>query len=110
MKNKTARMRYRIIVQEPVATQDDGGEPLLTWKDWLIDEPAEFTPTGGIEFMRGRQLEANTKAIFRVRYREGYHNQMSLLFNGERYGVTYVNPVDGMRRFIELIVSSGVAP
>jgi SPP1 family predicted phage head-tail adaptor len=108
-KNKAARMRYRVDIQHPIETLDVGGEPLVTWQNFASREPAEYTPTGGIEFMRGRQLEANTKAVFRIRYRDGYSTQMRVVFQGKNFGITYVNPVDGMRRFIELFVSEGAA-
>ena len=106
MKNKTGAMRYRIDVKEQVETLDDTGEPVVTWVDFLVEEPAEFIPTGGLESYRGKQLEAGTKAIFRVRYREGYTTQMSFIFDGTRYGITHINPVDGMRRYLDLLVAT----
>ena len=56
--------------------------------------------------MRGRQLEAGTKAIFRVRYRPGYTPEMRIQYDGNNYGITYVNQVDGLRRYIELVCTS----
>lgn len=106
MIKKTSSMRQRITIQQPIETQDETGQPVVTWSNFLTNEPAEFTPTGGIESMRGRQLEAKTKAIFRVRYRSGYTTQMKVVFDGVSYGITYVNQVDGLRRHIELMVTS----
>lgn len=55
--------------------------------------------------MRGRQLSAGTRAIFRVRYRAGYTPQMKVVYNGTSYGITYVNE-DGYRRYTELVCVS----
>ena len=94
-------MRERITVQQ--ATVDDStGEPSRTWTDWLTNEPAAYMPTAGGETIRGRQLSAEISAVFTVRYRAGYSPQMRVVHNGQTYGVVYVKPVDGGRRFLEL--------
>lgn len=103
---KANRKRYRILIQEPVEALDTAGQPIVTWEDFLADEPAEFTPMGGVEVMRGRQLEAGTKAVFKVNFRTGYTTQMRVLHDGSYYGITHVNPVNGMRRELELITKS----
>jgi SPP1 family predicted phage head-tail adaptor len=56
--------------------------------------------------MRGRQLEAGTRAVFRVRYRSGYTVQMRVVYQGETYGITAVNMVDGLRNYIDIICSA----
>ena len=96
-------MRQRCTVQQVTETQDDSGQPVVTWSDYVVDEPCQFIPTGGTESMRGRQLEAGTKAIFRVRYRSGYQPEMRIVYGSTNYGITYVNPVDGLRRYVELV-------
>lgn len=99
-------MRHRITIMEPVETQDDTGQPIVTWANFGVDEPAKFTPTSGVETMRGRQLVANTKGIFVVRFREGYTDKMRITHEGSTYGITFINNIDGLRKFIELFVSS----
>jgi SPP1 family predicted phage head-tail adaptor len=56
--------------------------------------------------MRGRQLEAGTRAVFRVRYRSGYTVQMRVVYQGETYGITAVNMVDGLRNYIDIICAA----
>jgi len=103
----TARLTDRVWIQEAVETQDDTGQPVVSWKTFLSREPAEFIPTGGQETLRGKQLEAGTRAIFVVRAKHGYNEQMSVLVKtkcGEqRYGITYINPVGGGNRYLELV-------
>ena len=96
-------MRHRCTIQQVTETQDDSGQPVVTWSNYVVDEPCQFIPTGGTESMRGRQLEAGTKAIFRVRYRSGYQPEMRIVYGSTNYGITYVNPVDVLRRYVELV-------
>jgi SPP1 family predicted phage head-tail adaptor len=96
-------MRHRCTIQQVTETQDASGQPVVSWSDFVVDEPCQFIPTGGSETMRGRQLEAGTKAIFRVRFRSGYQPEMRIVFNSTNYGITYVNQIDGLRRYLELV-------
>lgn len=100
---KVGAMRQRCTVQQVTETQDASGQPVVTWSNYVVDEPCQFIPTGGTETMRGRQLEAATKAIFRVRFRSGYQPEMRVVYGSTNYGITYVNQVDGLRRYIELV-------
>ncbi len=99
-------MRHRVTIQQPTEEQDETGQPIVTWSNWITGEPAEFKPTGGTESMRGEQLEANVKGIFRVRWRNGYTHQMRVVHSGVNYGILYVNPVEGGRRYIDLMVTA----
>lgn len=105
---KRYRKRYRVDIETPTETQDSTGQPIVSWGSFITDEPAEYIPTGGTESMRGRQLEAGTTAVFRVNYREGYTRQMRLLFRGDYYGITHINPVEGMFRELELLTKAVV--
>ena len=106
---RTGAMRNRCTIQQPTETVDAAGQPVVSWAAYVVDEPCQFTPTAGIESMRGRQLEAGTRAVFRVRYRSGYTVQMRIVYQGETYGITAVNMVDGLRNYID-IISSAVLP
>jgi SPP1 family predicted phage head-tail adaptor len=98
--------RHRITFQQPTETQDSTGQPVVTWSNFRTNEPADFTPTGGTESMRGRQLEAGTKGIFVVNYRTGYTTKMQIVHDGVSYGISNIQPVDGLRREIEIMVKS----
>jgi len=100
---KVGAMRQRCTVQQVTETQDNAGQPVVSWSNYVVDEPCQFIPTGGNETMRGRQLEAGTKAIFRVRFRSGYQPEMRIVYGSTNYGITYVNQIDGLRRYIELV-------
>lgn len=98
--------RHRITIQEPIETQDSNGQPVVVWQNFRTNEPADFMPTGGMEVMRGRQLESGTKGVFRVNYRTGYTTQQRVVFNDINYGISHVNQVDGLRYEIELMVKT----
>lgn len=98
--------RHRIDFETPVETQDATGESRIDWRPFLESEPAEFTSLSGIESVRGRQLEAQTKAIFKVNNREGYTTKMRIKFEGRIYGITHINPIGVMRRELEILVTT----
>jgi len=99
---KLGNMRHRCTVQNPVETVAEFGQPVVTWTDLYVNEPCAFELTGGVEQMRGRQLEASVKAVVTVRYRSGYNIRQSLTLDGTRYGITHINPVGGINRYLEL--------
>ena len=104
--SNAANKRHRIDFETPVETQDDTGEARVEWSRFRCAEPAEFTSLSGIESVRGRQLEAQTKAIFKVNNREGYTTKMRIKFEGRIYGITHINPIGVMRRELEILVTT----
>jgi SPP1 family predicted phage head-tail adaptor len=100
------RKRHRITFKQPTTSQDASGQPNVTWSVFRENEPAEFTPMAGVESMRGRQLEAGTKGVFRINYRTGYTTQMKIVHDDVEYGIVAINQVDGLRREMEVMVRS----
>lgn len=101
------QLRHRCTVQAPVtSTQATGQAKVTSWSNVFENEPCRFEATAGTESMRGRQLEANTVALFVVNYRSGYDTRQRILFNGTYYGITHINDVDGMQRYLELVCRS----
>ena len=105
-RHRVGGMRHRCTIQQVTETQHASGQPVVSWTDYVENEPCEYMPTSGIENMRGRQLEAGTRAVFVMRYRSGYNEQMSVVFDGERYGITAINRVDGLKKYLEFICSA----
>lgn len=95
-------LRHRCTVQTVVETQDDYGQPVVTWTDLYTREPCDVIRTNGNEVVRGRQIEATTRAVITVRYRTGYTEQTSILIGTDRYQVTFIDPIDGRNRYLEL--------
>ena len=95
-------MRQRITVQSHTDTRDAAGQAVSTWADRLTNEPARYLMTGGGTTYRGRQLEENVIAVFEVHYRSGYDTTQQVIYDGETYGITRIEPVDGGRRYLAL--------
>lgn len=96
-------MIHRIDV-ETASIDETTGQPIRTWITTLRNEPAAWTPTAGAEVTRGRQVEAGIAGIFTVNFNDVYHSEQRIQFEGEYYGIVYVKPIDGGRRYIELHV------
>lgn len=95
-------MRERITIQEPVETVDSIGQTVRSWSDLYSNEPARFDPVSGGETLRGKQVEAGVTAVFTIHKREGIDATMRVGFGGTDYGISYINPVDGGNRYLEL--------
>lgn len=99
-------MRDRITLQSASNTVSDAGDAVQTWSDTLKNEPAQFLSTSGGETLRGRQVEAGINAVFTVHYRSQYNAESRIQYNGTSYGIVYVRPVDGGRRYLEVYCKS----
>lgn len=95
-------LRDRITVQSPTATIDAAGQTIRTWAALFTNEPASFDSASGGETQRGKQVDATITAVFTVHFRDGYTTEQRVLYNGQTYGIVYVRPVEGGRRYIEL--------
>jgi len=98
--------RHRITFQSAVSAIDTSGQPIVTWVDFLTDEPASFRPMGGTESMRGRQLDAGTKGIFNINFRTGLNTQMRIVHNGINYGISNIDEIGGISRYLEIMVKA----
>jgi SPP1 family predicted phage head-tail adaptor len=101
-KFRLGSLRDRITIQQLTETISDAGDVTPTWSDKYKDEPAAFDPVAGQETTRGKQVDAGTKGIFTIHYRTGITPEMRIQYNSETYGIVFVRPVDGGRRYLEL--------
>ena len=95
-------MRERINIQTATETTSDAGDVERTWATTYANEPAKFEPTSGGETLRGKQVEAGISAVFTVHYRSTYTPEMQVVHGSNAYGIVYVRPVEGGRRYSEL--------
>lgn len=99
---RVGAMRERIDVQSVTIAVSDAGDRSETWADTLTDEPAAVDPVSGGETLRGRQVEAGINVVFTVHYRTTYTPEMRVVYDSTNYGIVYVRPVEGGRRYTEL--------
>lgn len=97
-------MRYRVTIQRLVTTDgaSNQGQPVATWENRFVDEPANYELTSGGQGSRGRQVEETVRAVFTVRHRPGYSIEDRITFDGVAFGVVHIKPVMGRDRFLEL--------
>lgn len=99
-------MRHRVTIQSVVSTLDSSRQTVYTYTTRYADEPAAYRQVTGGEYVRGRQIEAGTTAIFEVNYRDGYMVTDRVLFKGVYYGVVRIDQPDGVDRFTILHCSA----
>lgn len=94
-------MRHRILVQS-VSYTTSQGQKVPQYATLFASEPAEYQYVRGAQTMHGRQVEEGVDAIFTVRYRDGYTERQRVVFNDETFGITFIRPIAGRDRFLEL--------
>ena len=93
-------MRERVNLQTATEAVDSAGQVIRTWATTYASEPAQRMPIRGGEGARGRQVEAGIDELFIVHFREDVTPQMRLGHASRNYGIVYVNPVEGGRRYL----------
>jgi SPP1 family predicted phage head-tail adaptor len=95
-------MRHRITIQAPVESLEATGQPVVTWTNYALNEPAAVKPGAGAESMKGRQLEASGMMSFTIRYRSDLTTLMRIVHDSLNYGILSIDAVDGGRRYVEI--------
>jgi SPP1 family predicted phage head-tail adaptor len=104
-----AQLRDTVNIQAATSSQDGAGQPIRTWSNAFVNQPAKWQPVAGQESVRGRIVEAGISTIFVVRNQSGITPEMRVVHSSGTYGIGYVKPVDGFPRYIELHCKSRVA-
>ncbi len=94
---QAGRLRHRIEIEQDIGVADASGQVVPNWQVWRAREPAEVIQTGGAETLRGHAIQATATHVVRVRFREGYHEKMRLLWGTRTLGVVSVRDIDGRR-------------
>ena len=95
-------LRQRITIQSVTVSVSDAGDRSETWANAYTDEPAEVNFVTGGETLRGKQVGANVGVVFLVRYRDDYDTSRRVVYGGVNYGIVFVRPIEGGRRYTEL--------
>lgn len=94
-------MRERIAIQQPIY-DDSTGQRLTTWANRYTGVPAAYEPATGTETVRGRQVEANTSAVFIIRSMADVRTDDRVIFDNEIFGITSIKRVEGGSRYLEV--------
>jgi SPP1 family predicted phage head-tail adaptor len=105
----TPKLRHRVTVQSQVHTQDSGtGEDIVTWTNFLADEPAEVVPLSGREFIQSAAMQAAVDTRMTIRWRSGVLATMRVVFDSQNYQIKAVLPDPSNRKWLTLMVERGV--
>jgi SPP1 family predicted phage head-tail adaptor len=96
-----ANMRYRVVLQKHVDSLDDAGQSIATWTTVYQSEPADYAAVSGGQVFRGSQVNEGINAVFTVRYRDEYAPQHRILYNGQAFGIVFVQPIEGRDRYLD---------
>lgn len=95
-------MRHRITVQDKTTEQDEALQPVESWSNTLVGEPASYDAVSGGQMLRQRQVVADATVVFVVNYQSDYNTRQRVVFDGQNYDVLRVHVPEGVKRFCEL--------
>ena len=98
---RVGRMRHRITIEE-ATTDESSGQPARDWNPKYKPQPAQYTPTTGGETINGKIVEAGISAVFTIRKRADLSSRQRVVHGSQTYGVSYVHPVEGGERYVDL--------
>lgn len=99
------RLRHRVTFQTESQTQQSTtGAVSVAWIDYLVDEPAEFVPLSGREFLQAQTTQVEVSARVTVRYREDLTPEMRIVFDGLAYQIQAILPDASARRWLTIMV------
>lgn len=104
-----AELRDQITIQENTTTLSEIGDPVRTWTNKYYQQPAKWSPVAGSETVRGRSVEAGIATVFTIHNQPGITPEMRVVHSSGTYGIGYVKPIEGRRRYIELHCKSAVS-
>lgn len=105
---RAGQLRNRITIQSSTATPDAAGQLTRTWSTFAASVPAKVESVTGGETLRGRQIAAETKIVFTVRYLAGVTAQMRVSFEGRTFGIARCGDPYGDHRELRIEAAEAV--
>lgn len=103
------RLRHRVLIQNPVESQDPvSGALITTWVD-LATVFAEVAPSSAREFVAAQAIDSEVTARITIRHRAGVTDKSRIVHRGQVYNVHGVlaDPVSGLE-YLTLPCGEGV--
>lgn len=98
---QAGKLDRRITIQEPVISQDDYGEPVVTgWAD-VATVWAQVVPVSGREYFDATAVRAEKTTRFRIRWRSGLTEAMRIVYDGRNYDIRSIVEL-GRREGLEI--------
>lgn len=81
------RLRHRVSIDAKTETQDETGDPVVTWAPWAEGVPAEIAPAKGAEFAALNQILGRAVVAIVIRWRPGVVRTMRVRHEGTIYNI-----------------------
>lgn len=95
-------MNLQINIQTYTETQDDYGQIIKAPVDLYTGLWASMVTTGGGEFYAAQKLNAETSALFKLRYQPGITSKMKVIYGNRTFEILNVNNVNEKFEWIHL--------
>lgn len=95
------KLNRRITVQKKTITYDSYNQPIETWKDTYTIW-AEVLTSGGGEFYAAQKVNAETQAVFNVRYTKSIGVLDRINYDNRIFEILSVNDVNAGRTELQI--------
>jgi SPP1 family predicted phage head-tail adaptor len=93
---QAGKLRHKIAIQAETQTINENGYPVSVWTT-VKTVWADVVMSGGREFYAAQRLNAETSAVFRVRYDSGVTTKHRIVHDAKTYDILAVIDPDGRR-------------
>lgn len=105
---RAGELDRRVQLQTREETDDEAGEPVVTWTDFA-QVWAAVEPQSGSEFVTEAQPHAVGTVRIRIRYLAGVQEKMRAVYDGVPYDIKSVRNIDEQRKEMYLIATKGMS-
>ncbi len=95
-------LNRRIVLQQPVETEDGGGGKTVAWQD-VAEVWAQVEPISSQERLFAGQTMAEVTHRVRLRFRSDVRSSWRIRDGEDHYSLNSVLDLAGARRFLELL-------
>lgn len=99
---KAGTLDKLVSIQQQSSTQDDAGQPVITWTE-VTQAWADVKTLSGLATIRADAHASTFKASVRIRYRDGIQPGMRVVHGATVYEIKAVPPDSGRREFMDLV-------
>jgi len=105
---RAGKYKWPIVIQQKTETgTDDFGGPVYTWATFKTARAAHY-PMKGRDLATAASNKGEMVVRFDIRYQSGITQAMRILFDGLYHNITAVSDVDGKRKELQIMTTTGV--
>ena len=102
MTNMIGQLRYRVVLQAPQRTEEDGGAATITWRD-VAGIFAQIFPVTGREIVTADGTQGRVTHEVVIRAGVGAEPQMRIVEGTRVLHIHAVLDIDGRRRWLKCL-------